>query len=108
MDQVVKHLPGKYQDLSSNPSPAKKKKKKNTHKIYHQPFWWDLCLNSGLCTCKADSLPIEPNLQSILLWLFLKIGSGEQFVWAGLEPQSSQAAMITGVNHWCPTTINHF
>jgi hypothetical protein len=33
---------------------------------------WDL--NSGLLTCKAGSLPLEPVLQSILLWLFWRWG----------------------------------
>jgi hypothetical protein len=27
-------------------------------------------LNSGLCACKSGALPLEPHLQSILLWLF--------------------------------------
>jgi hypothetical protein len=27
-------------------------------------------LNSGLCAGKAGALPLEPYLQSILLWLF--------------------------------------
>jgi hypothetical protein len=31
-------------------------------------FWWDWDLNSGLHSCKA-------HLQSILLWLFLEMGS---------------------------------
>jgi hypothetical protein len=30
----------------------------------------DWGLNSGLCTCKAATLPLDPHLQSILLWLF--------------------------------------
>jgi heme/copper-type cytochrome/quinol oxidase subunit 4 len=33
-------------------------------------FWWDWRLNSGLSTCKADALQLEPHFQSILLWLF--------------------------------------
>jgi hypothetical protein len=31
-------------------------------------------LNSGLCTCKVDILPLEPHLQPILLWLFWTCG----------------------------------
>jgi hypothetical protein len=27
-------------------------------------------LNSGLHACKAGTVPLEPHLQSILLWLF--------------------------------------
>jgi hypothetical protein len=26
-------------------------------------FWFDQHLNSGLCTCKAGTLPFEPHLQ---------------------------------------------
>jgi hypothetical protein len=33
-------------------------------------FWWDWGFNSGLCAYKAGSLSLEPQLQSILLWLF--------------------------------------
>jgi hypothetical protein len=33
-------------------------------------FWWDQGFNSGLHTCKAGALPLEPHLQSIWLWLF--------------------------------------
>jgi hypothetical protein len=35
-------------------------------------FWWDLGLNSRLCTCKAGAQPLESHLQPILLWLFLR------------------------------------
>jgi hypothetical protein len=39
----------------------------------------DWGLISGLCACKADAgeagnLPLEPHLQSILLWLFWRQG----------------------------------
>jgi hypothetical protein len=37
-------------------------------------FWWDWGLNSGLCTCKAGAVPLEPHLHSILLWLFWRWG----------------------------------
>jgi hypothetical protein len=43
-------------------------------------------LNSGLCTCKAGALLLEPHLQSIFLWLFWRWGSHELFAQAGLEP----------------------
>jgi hypothetical protein len=33
-------------------------------------FWWDWSLHSGLQACKAGTLPLEPHLQSTLLWLF--------------------------------------
>jgi hypothetical protein len=44
-----------------------------------------LGLNTGLCICKAGALLLEPYLQSILLWLYWRWGSQEQFAWAGLE-----------------------
>jgi hypothetical protein len=46
-------------------------------------------LGFELRACKAEALPLEPHLQSILLCLFLEIGSCELFAWAGLEPWSS-------------------
>jgi hypothetical protein len=51
-----------------------------------------ICL-VGLSTYKAGTLPLEPHLMSILLWLFWKWGSHELFVWAGLESQSSQSQL---------------
>jgi hypothetical protein len=33
-------------------------------------FWWDWGFNSALCTWKVGTLPLEPHLQSLLLWLF--------------------------------------
>jgi hypothetical protein len=35
---------------------------------------WDWGLNLGLCSCNAGTLPLEPDLQSILLWLFFGDG----------------------------------
>jgi hypothetical protein len=35
-------------------------------------FYW--AMNSGLHVHKADALPLEPQLQSILLWLFWRWG----------------------------------
>jgi hypothetical protein len=32
------------------------------HLLYF--LWWDWSLNSGLCTCQAGALPLEPHLQS--------------------------------------------
>jgi hypothetical protein len=37
-------------------------------------FWWDWGLNSRLHTCKACFLPLEPQLQFVLLWLFCRWG----------------------------------
>jgi hypothetical protein len=41
-------------------------------------FWWDWGL-------KAGALPLEPHLQSILLWLFWKRCSHELFARADTE-----------------------
>jgi hypothetical protein len=46
---------------------------------------WGVSL--GLHTCEADSLSLEPHLQSILLWLFWRWGGSQKiFAQAGLEP----------------------
>jgi hypothetical protein len=47
---------------------------------------WDWGLNSGLCTCKAGSLLLEPHFQSILLcfFFFWRWGISRLFAWAGL------------------------
>jgi hypothetical protein len=37
-------------------------------------LWWDWGSKSGLPTCKAGSVPLEPLSQSILLWLFWRRG----------------------------------
>jgi hypothetical protein len=37
-------------------------------------FRWDCGLNSVLCTCKADTLPHQPCLWPILVWLFWRWG----------------------------------
>jgi hypothetical protein len=69
-------------------------------------------LNSGLCTCKAGTLPLEPRLHSILLWLFWTWGSHELFSQAGLQSQSSwfqspsQVARIIEVSHQHPTKLD--
>jgi hypothetical protein len=33
--------------------------------FYFISFLWDCCLNTGLSSCKAGTLPLEPHLQSI-------------------------------------------
>jgi hypothetical protein len=43
--------------------------------------WWDWGLNSGLRVCKAGTLLLEPHLQSILLWLFLRWGLVNSLLW---------------------------
>jgi hypothetical protein len=37
-------------------------------------FWWDLGLHSGLYTCKAGTLLLEPHFQPISFWLFWRWG----------------------------------
>jgi hypothetical protein len=49
-------------------------------------FWWDWGLSSGLHTCKAGALSLEPHFQSILFSLFWRWGSHELFAQAGLKP----------------------
>jgi hypothetical protein len=63
-------------------------------------------LNSGLHTCKAGTLPLEPHLQSMLLWLFWRQGLMNYLpglAWNHDPPNlTSQAARITYVNHPVP------
>jgi hypothetical protein len=35
---------------------------------------WDWGLDSGFCACKANAVPLDPHLQSILLWLYWRWG----------------------------------
>jgi hypothetical protein len=51
-----------------------------THDCLFFFFCWDLDLNSGLHLCKAGTLLLKPHLQSILLWLFLEMGSLEKYL----------------------------
>jgi hypothetical protein len=53
--------------------------------------WWDWGLNSGLHTCKAGALLLQPHLQFILLWLFLEIGSHDLLALSTFELPSSQS-----------------
>jgi hypothetical protein len=70
-------------------------------------FWWDWGLNSRLHTCKAGSLPLEPNLQSILLWLFWRSGGISWTTYMGWPPtvillvSASQAGRTTGWANGC-------
>jgi hypothetical protein len=95
---VVEHLPSKHEALSSNCSTTKPNKTKQNKKHPERGqtkfllllrnevinvsisecyffFSWDCGLNSGFHFCKAGALPLEPHLQSILVWLFWKWGS---------------------------------
>jgi hypothetical protein len=68
-----------------------------------------LGLNLGILVCKAGTLPFEPHLQSILLWLFWRWGPPELFAWVGSEPvlliSAFQIARITGVSHRRPVKV---
>jgi hypothetical protein len=50
-----------------------------------QHFLYVMGLNSALHTCKAGTLPLEPRLQSILVWLFWRWESHELFTQAVLK-----------------------
>jgi hypothetical protein len=71
--------------------------------------WGGEFKTSSLHACKAGTLLLEPNLLSILLWLFWKWGSHELFTRAGLEPWSSQfhsqVVRIIGMSHQCLASI---
>jgi hypothetical protein len=73
-------------------------------------FLWNWSLISGLCTCKADALLLEPHLQSILFWFFWRWRSHKLSICLGwpwnliLLISASQGFRITGINHWCLAT----
>jgi hypothetical protein len=76
-----------------------------------------LGFESGLHTCKTGTLPLEPHLQSILLWLFWRWGSYKLFAWTGLKwcvilpISASQVARIIVMSYQCPSTkriLNQF
>jgi hypothetical protein len=53
---------------------------------------------------QSGALPVKSHLQSILLWLFLEMGSLEFFTGLSLNRDLSYlnvpVARITGVSHW--------
>jgi hypothetical protein len=75
--------------------------------VYLFFFWQDWSLSLGLCACKSDTVPLEPHLQFILLWLFLEMDGVSQTIyldwpWTTILPISAfQAARITCVSHCC-------
>jgi hypothetical protein len=77
-------------------------------------FWWDCHLNSGLHTCKVGTLLLEPNLQSILLWLFWRWGGGLMncllgWPWTAiLQISESQVARVTGMNSSSRISVLYF
>jgi hypothetical protein len=61
-------------------------------------------LNSGVHTCKADAVPLEPHLQSILLWLFWRWGLSKHLLgWAGTGIMSISASQVDGMTGMSPT-----
>jgi hypothetical protein len=67
-------------------------------------FWWYWGLNAEFCACKTGTLPFEPHLQSILLWLFWRRGLMNYFpTWPQVSIlliSASQVARIRATNHW--------
>jgi hypothetical protein len=65
-------------------------------------------LNSGLHTCKAGVLLIEPHLQSIFIWLFWRWSSQTVcpcWPWTViLLISASRVARMTGMSH-CPPAL---
>jgi hypothetical protein len=63
----------------------------------------------GVCKRKAGALPLEPHLQSILLWLFWKWGPENYLMgWPHimiLLISASQGTSITGVSPWRPAQV---
>jgi hypothetical protein len=69
-------------------------------------FWWDWALNSGLHTCKAGGLLLEPYFSPFyfLIWLFWRQGTCDLFCphcpWTTILLISvSQVARIIGMSH---------
>jgi hypothetical protein len=54
-------------------------------------------LNAGLCTRKADALPLQPHLQSILFWLFLEIRSQKLFLQLDSNCDPLNFSLPTGI-----------
>jgi hypothetical protein len=63
---------------------------------------WDWSLNLRLGACKADTVLLEPHLQSILFWIFWRWVSGTELA-SNLNPPNLSLPNITGVSHWRPT-----
>jgi hypothetical protein len=74
-----------------------------THTLF---FWWDWGLDSRVHACKAGTLSLEPQLLSILLWLFWRWGLANFLSQAGLEPWSSwsQSPKWLKLQTWATST----
>jgi hypothetical protein len=64
-------------------------------------FWWDQSLNSGLFTCKAGALLLEPCLQPILLWLFWRWGLVNYLPSLGLNPDLPDLSLPNRQGYSC-------
>jgi hypothetical protein len=86
----------------SNPGPFTGRQMLNSTPSPNFFFLVVLGLKSGLQTCKAGALSLEPHLQSILLWLLWSKGLENDLLrlWTSILPISAfQVAMITSVSH---------
>jgi hypothetical protein len=67
--------------------------------LIHTILLRDWSLNSGLPTCKASALPLEPVHFAPVI---LEMGSWEPFAWAGFKPWTPKFGLPSshiGVNH---------
>jgi hypothetical protein len=84
------------------------------HFFYYLFIYGEMGLTSGLHTCKAGALPLEPQLQPILFWLFF----GDEvltYYLPGLalncsppNHSASKVASIKVISHWCPAVLYLF
>jgi hypothetical protein len=65
--------------------------KQDSFKVPRKFFFGGVRLGFELGLHACNILPLEPHLQSILLWLFWRWGSLKLLVQAGLEHRSSQS-----------------
>jgi hypothetical protein len=66
-------------------------------------FLWNWRLNSGFHNCKAVTLPLEPHLQSILLWLFWRWGFWNYLPGLALNRNPPDLSLPSS---WCPAQNN--
>jgi hypothetical protein len=58
-------------------------------------------LNSGLCACKVGTLPLEPQLQSILLCLFWRWGLSNYLPGVAMNCDSPDLSLPNGLDYRC-------
>jgi hypothetical protein len=64
-------------------------------------FWWNWCLKSQLCACKAGALLLEPQLQLILLWLFWRWGLVNYFPKLASNCESPYFSLPSSYDYRC-------